>query len=120
MVKTSPAPNPEAAASWTEIIGSGVGGVGLGPQEPGELSCDGGDDDFAVDLAGIEPVELAAESLLGGPGAGDGVGMDAVLAFVEGGSYRSSGLVGPGCLDELGAEVDVAGVGDPAPVLALA
>ena len=99
--------------------GSGVGGVGFGPQEPGEFSGDCGDDDFAVGLAGVESVELAAQSPLGGPGSGDGVGMDPFLAFAEGGPDRSSGLVGPGCFDELGAEVDVAGVSDPAPVLAL-
>lgn len=61
--------------------GSGVVSGRFGPQEPGELAGDGGDDDLAVVLAGIETTELATEALLGGPGPGHGVRMNAVLAF---------------------------------------
>ena len=37
------------------------------------------------------------------------------MAASEGGAGGGLGLVGPGRLDELGAQVGVAGMGDPAP-----
>ena len=96
------------------------GGGHLGPDEPGELAGDGGDDDLAVGLAGVEAAELAAQAQLGGPGAGDDGGVEPGLAALQDGAGGGSGLVGPGRLDELGAQVGVAGVGDAAALGALA
>lgn len=84
--------------------GLGVVGDGFGPDEPGEFTGDGGHHYFAIVLAGVETPEPAAQTLLGFPRAGQGVGMNAVLAFGEDGSDAGGGPVRPGRLDQLGPE----------------
>ena len=95
------------------------GGGHLGPHEAGELSGDGGDDDFAVRLALVEAAELAAQAQLGGPRPGHHLGVEALLAALEDSAGGGAGLVGLGRLHQLGAQVGVAGVGDAAPLGAL-
>ncbi len=57
-------------ASWLVLVTSRGH---LGPEEPAELSGDGGDHDVARALALGQAAELGAEMELGGPGPGDGV-----------------------------------------------
>ncbi len=54
---------------WRAVIVMSRGGH-LGPDEPGELAGDGGDDDLAVGLACVEAVELAAQAQLRRPRPG--------------------------------------------------
>lgn len=89
-----------------------ISGGHLGPHEPGEFAGDGGDDDFAVGFAGVETVELAAEPLLGGPGASNDGRVEPLLASFDGRAGSWPRFVGPRRFDELGAQAGVAGVGD--------
>ncbi len=61
--------------------GAMSGGGHLGPHEAGELSRDGGDHGLAVGLSGVEAMELAAQTSLGGPGTGDDGGIEALVAL---------------------------------------
>lgn len=79
----------------------------LGPEEPGELAGDGGDDDVAVDPAFVETAEPAAEADLGGPGSSEAVTGDALVVAAEPDADPGPGPVGPGGLDQLRAEVNV-------------
>ena len=58
-------------------------------------------------------MEPPAQPELGSPGPRDDAGIETLLAPAQGGAERWMGLVGPGGLDELGAKVGVAGMGDP-------
>src|SRR5829696_8092967 len=93
----------------------GLGSCGhLGPSEPGELAGDGRHDHVLGALAGGEAAEAAAQAQLGCPGAGDHLWVQALLAAGDLGADTWPVLVGPGRLDQLGAQVDVAGLGEVA------
>ncbi len=62
----------------------------------------------------------AAQPLLGGPRAGHGGRVDAALAGTQLHDDGGPVLVGPGRLDQLGAQVSVAGLGDVSTVDTLA
>ena len=113
------APNPELVTRLDDHGSGRRGGDHLGPEEPGQFSSDGSDDDLTVVFAGVESPELGGQALLGGPGAGQGVGMNPDVAFGQGGPDQGSGPVGPGRLDQLGPQVGVPGMGDPAPSLTI-
>src|SRR5207247_9742895 len=57
----------------------------------------------------------AAQAQLRGPGPGDPVRWQAFLAAAQLQGGSGAVLVGPGRLDQLGAQVPVAGLGDAAP-----
>jgi hypothetical protein len=98
---------------WSETVGGVISSGGhLGPDEPGELAGDGGSDDLAVGLAGVQPAELAAQAQLRRPGPGNDVGFEALLAAAVACTDGGFGLVGPSGLDELAAQMGVAGMGD--------
>ena len=92
----------------------GVLGGHLGPAEPGEFSGDGDRDELGGVLSVGEATELGAEAQLGVPGPGQGVGGDAGLAAGEGEPDGGLVAIRPGGLDEVGAQVGVAGAGDVA------
>ncbi len=76
----------------------------LGPDEPGELSGDGGDNHIAVGFAFVETPEPAAETNLGRPGPSDSVTGEAFLAAAQLDADTGAGPIRPGGLDQLGAE----------------
>jgi hypothetical protein len=94
---------------------AGMLGRHLGPQEPGQLASDRDDHQLLGVLAGVQAAEPAAQAQLGLPGPGDGLGWQASLAAAELQGGLGSVLVGPGGLDQLGAQVGVAALGDVAP-----
>ena len=68
-------------------VGGGMSGCGhLCPDEPGELSGDGGDHGLAVGPSGVETTELAAQAGLRRPGPGDDSGVESLVAFGEDGA----------------------------------
>jgi hypothetical protein len=73
-----------------------MSGRHLGPQEPGELAGDGGDDHILGVLAGGQPTKAAAQPQLGRPGPGDHLGIQALLAPTQADPDRGPVLVGPG------------------------
>src|SRR5215207_11636957 len=83
----------------------------LGPQEAGELASDRGHDQVLGRLAGGQPAEASAEPQLGRPRASDDLRVQALLAAGNLGPDARVVLVGPGRLDQLGAQVGVAGLG---------
>jgi hypothetical protein len=86
----------------------------LAPEEPGELSSDRGGDDPVRGLPCRETAELPAEMELSTPRTGDRLGRATLLTLSYECSDRRAVLIGPGRLDELGTQVNVAGFGDPA------
>ncbi len=88
---------------------AGSGGH-LGPQEAGELASDRGHDQVLGRLAGGQPAEASAEPQLGRPRASDDLRVQALLAAGNLGPDARVVLVGPGRLDQLGAQVGVAGL----------
>ena len=92
-----------------------LSGRHLGPKEPGKLPSDRGDDHVLGVLAGGQPTEAPAQPQLGGPGPGHHLGIQALLAAAQVDPDRGPVLVGSGRLDQLGAQVLVATLGDVAP-----
>jgi hypothetical protein len=93
-----------------------VSGGHLGPQESGQLPGDGDGDHVAAGLAGGQAPKPGAQALLGGPGSGCGGWAGLLLAPAQGGAQVGAVLVAPGRLDQLGAQVRVAGLGDASTV----
>jgi hypothetical protein len=81
-------------------IGSGVQ---LGPQEPGKLPGDGDHRHAGDVLAAFQLPEPTAQAQLGRPGAGQGVGVDVLLALAQGPGDEGAVVVGPGGLHQLEA-----------------
>jgi hypothetical protein len=92
-----------------------MSGRHLGPQEPGELPGDRGDDHVLGVLAGGQAPEAPAQPQLGRPGSGHHLRIQALLPSTQVDPDRGPVLVGPGRLDQLGAQVLVAALGDVAP-----
>jgi hypothetical protein len=92
-----------------------MSGRHLGPTEPGELPSDRGDDHVLGVLAGGQATKAPAQPQLGRPGPGDHLGIQALLAAAQVDPDRGPVLVGPGRLDQLGAQVLVATLGDVTP-----
>ena len=92
-------------------VGGWHGGSGghFGPQKPGQLPGDGGGDDVGRGLADAQTSEASAESELGRPGPSHHLRVQAVLSSGELGADAGMVLVGPGRLDQLGAQMQVAG-----------
>jgi hypothetical protein len=84
-------------------LGGMLGGH-LGPQEPGQLAGDRDDDHLPGVVAGGQATEAVAQPQLGGPGSGDRLGWQAVLAAAQLQGGRGPVLVGPGRFDQLGAQ----------------
>src|SRR5215217_7983162 len=104
------------ADRWGDRIWSGMLGGHLSPQEAGQLAGDRDDHHLAGVLAGGQATEPAAQPQLRGPRPGDDLGWQAVLAAAQLPGGRGPILVGPGRLDQLGAQVAVATLGDAAPM----
>src|SRR6266545_2258573 len=83
----------------------------LGPQEAGELAGDGGHHHVLGGLAGGQAAEPAAQPQLRRPRPRDHLRVQALLAAGDLGADTWPVLVGPGRLDQLGAQVGVAGLG---------
>ena len=95
------------------VVGSGHH---LGPQEPGQFAGDrGGHDGFGV-LAGGQGAEPSGQAQLRGPCAGDHLWVQPELAAGNRAAHIRSMPVGPGRLDQLRAQVGVAGLGQPTAV----
>jgi hypothetical protein len=93
----------------------------LGPQAPGKLAGDGGHDHVLGGLAGGQAAEPAAQAQLRCPCPRDYLWVKPLLAAGDLGAHPWPVLVGPGRLDQLGAQVGVAGLGQmPAPGLGAA
>jgi hypothetical protein len=88
----------------------------LGPQEPGELPGDRGRHDALDVLAGGQDPEPGAQALLGFPRPGGDRWGQALLTAGDPHADGGVVLVGPGRLDQLGAQVGVAGLGERAAV----
>jgi hypothetical protein len=86
----------------------------LGPQQAGQLASDRDDHQLLGVLGSLQATEPAAQPQLGGPGPGDRLGWQALLAAAQFQGRLGSVLVGPGGLDQLGAQVGVATLGDAA------
>src|SRR5215207_2366206 len=97
-------------------LSSGMLGGHLSPQEPGQLAGDRDDHHLPGVLAGSQATEPATQPQLRLPRPGDDLGWQAVLAAAQLQGGRGPILVGPGRLDQLGAQVAVPGLGDPAPM----
>jgi hypothetical protein len=93
------------------IMGSVVGDH-LGPQEPGELTGDGGGHDRADILVDGELTEAAREADLGRPRAGDGGGRHPGVALADAGTDVGAVLIGPGGFAQLAAQMGITGPGD--------
>ena len=92
-------------------VSSGHVGGHLGPHEPGELAGDrGGHHRLGVLDRGQAP-EPPTQAGLGLPRTSDGLRRHAVLAAAQRRSHRGAVLVGPRGLDQLGAHLFVAGLG---------
>ena len=100
-----------------EAIMSSVVGDHLGPQEPGELTGDGGGHHRADVLVGGELTEAAGEAHLGRPRPGDGGGRHAGLALTDTSTDVGAVLIGPGGFAQLAAQMGVTGPGDVTPPL---
>ena len=85
----------------------------LGPQESGQLAGDGDDRHLPALLAGMQAAEAATQPQLRLPRTGDDLGWQALLAAAQLQGGLGSMLVGPGRLDQLGAQLGVAALGDP-------
>src|SRR5439155_13888379 len=106
-----------AARGWW-CCSCGRVGVHLGPQEAGELAGDRGGDDRAYVLASREFAETGREPDLGVARTGEDFGWESVVASGDGHTDVRSVLVGPGGLNELAADMPVAGMGDVAAMFA--
>jgi hypothetical protein len=85
----------------------------FGPQETGQFSGHrGGDHRFGV-LSRLQVPEASGQAELGRPGPGQGGGGGAFLAAAQGDTDPGVVLVGPGRLDQLGAQMGVAGPSEP-------
>jgi hypothetical protein len=96
-------------------LGLGMFGDHLGPQEPGQLAGDGDDRHLPALLAGGQAAEAATQAQLRLPPAGDHFWWQALLAAAQLQGGLGSMLVGPGRLDQLGAQMGVATLGDATP-----
>ena len=89
----------------------------LGPEEPGELTGDGGGHDRAHVLVGSQLSEAPGQTDLRGPGAGHGLWWHTLLALSDADSDVGAVLVGPGRFAELAPQMGIAGPGDRATAL---
>jgi hypothetical protein len=89
-------------------------GSHLGPQEPGQLAGDRDDRHLPGVLADGQATEPARQPQLRLPRPGDDLGWQASLAAAQLQGGRGPVLVGPGRLDQLGAQMAVATLGDAA------
>jgi hypothetical protein len=92
------------ADRWSDRLGLGMLGDHLGPQEPGQLAGDGDDRHLPALLAGMQAAEAATQAQLRLPRAGDLFWWQALLAAAQLQGGLGSMLVGPGRLDQLGAQ----------------
>ena len=92
-------------------------GCHLGPEEPGELTSDGGGHHGADILVGGQLSEPLGQANLCRPRAGHGLGWDTLLTFSDTDTDVGAVLVGPGRFAELASEVGIAGPGDGPPAL---
>jgi hypothetical protein len=86
----------------------------LGPDETGELAGDGGHDHSTVAFAFVETTEPATETNLRLPRPGRDLTGKTLLAPGEVDADAGTGLIRPGGLDQLGAQMRVPGMGDAA------
>jgi hypothetical protein len=87
-----------------------VSGRLIGPQEPGELAGDARHHHVGGGLAGGQAAEAAAQAQLGRPSPARLPAVQALLAAGDLNTDPWPVLAGPGRLDQLGAQVGVAGL----------
>src|SRR5207244_11263642 len=85
-----------------------------GPEKPGELTCDGGDDVLLGFAARRQAAIAAMQAVLRVPGPVEDVSGRAALAQLERVPDEGVMPVMPGRLDEDAAEMDIAGFSDRA------
>src|SRR5512132_4008270 len=98
-------PAAEQDDRWAGHAGrSQLSGRHLCPHKPGEFAGDRGDDQVLGVLAGGQAPEAPTQPQLRGPGAGEDRRVQALVAFAELEPDGGAVLVGPGRLDQLGAQ----------------